>query len=364
MLRIFLSIVILLGGIAGCSTNRIEPDNTPLAPTAVIERHLESNGIKGFFPFENNELHYVRPNMRRDDNSFKGTGTYTSFLVGSRSGSTISRIDLNLLWSLNTKKEEYTECPLTGCIDPAKKSPATQNENATKPPEAKHDTGCTMEVAHTSFTVKPTGQKKSINGFDTDEYQVGWVINLRDKAGRNSTSTLNLEVWTTPITPAMRDTFNMEEKYAKAYAGTFSAIEKQPIMPSEATKMISAYLANSLTPSSRNAFLDAGKQMGKIKGYPISTHLTWNLDGNACAAKETKGTDNDSADSNINTTSPGGLVSSLAGMFVQKKTEEGIKNSESDPLLSFTIEVKSLKIETLHDSIFTVPKNYHLVLQP
>lgn len=364
MLRILLSIVVLFGGIAGCSTNQNEPDNTPLAPTAVIERHLESNGIKGFFPFESNELHYVRPNMQRSDNSFKGTGTYSSYFVGSRSGSTISRIDLNLLWSLNTKKEEYTECPLKGCADKSKQPPTKQNENAAKPPEAKHDAGCTMDVAHTSFTVKPTGEKKSINGFDTDEYQVAWVINLRDKTGRNSTSTLNVEVWTTPITQGMRDAFNMQEKFAKAYAGTFPSIEKQPIVPSEATKMISAYLASSLSPSSRNAFLDAGKQMGQIKGYPISTHLTWNLEGNACASKETKSTDSDSADTHVTTTSAGGLVSSLAGMFVQKKTEESMKSAESEPLLSLTTEVKSLKLESLHESVFTVPKNYHLVSQP
>jgi hypothetical protein len=363
MQRIFLSIVVLAGGITGCSTNMIEPDNTPLASTAVIERRLESNGIKGFFPFEDNELHYVRPNMRRDDSSFKGTGTYSSLLVGSRAGSTISRIDRNVLWSLNTKKEEYTECPLKGCNDPAKKS-AKPDENAAKPPEAKHDSGCTMEVAHTSFTVKPTGQKKSINGFDTDEYLVAWVINLRDKTGHNSTSTLNVDVWTTPLTQAIRDTFSMEEKYAKAYAGTFTTIEKQPIVPFEATKMISAYLASSLAPASRNAFLDAGKQIGQIKGYPISTRLTWNLEGNACAAKEPKVKDNDANSSNLSATSPGSLVSSLAGMFVQKKTEEGIKNAENEPLLSFTIEVKSLKVESLHDSVFTVPKNYHLVSQP
>ena len=364
MKRNLLGIVIMLSTIAGCSTKPIEADdNTPLAPTAVIERHVESTGIKGFFPFESNELHYVRPDMRRDDSSFKGTGTYSSYLVGSRSGATIARIDRNLLWSLNTKKEEYTECPLKGCINPAKQAPA-KNDNAAKPPEAKHDSGCTMEVAHTSFTVKPTGQKKSINGFDTDEYQVAWVVNLRDKSGRNSTSTLNVEVWTTPVTQAMRETFSMEDKFAKAYAGNLSTMEKQQIVPPEASKMIASYLAGSLNPSSRNAFLDIGKRMGQIKGYPISTHLAWNLEGNACAAKETKEAENDSGGSSSITTSPSGLVSGLAGMFAEKKTSEAMKDSEGEPLFSFTIEVKSLKVESLHDSVFTVPKNYHLVSQP
>jgi hypothetical protein len=51
-------------------------------------------------------------------------------------------------------------------------------------------------------------------------------------------------------------------------------------------------------------------------------------------------------------------------MLVQKKTEESVKNSESEPLLSFTTEVKSLKLEAVHDSIFSVPKNYRLISQP
>jgi hypothetical protein len=88
------------------------------------------------------------------------------------------------------------------------------------------------------------------------------------------------------------------------------------------------------------------------------------LEGNACAAKEAKSSDSDSSGSNTISTSPSGLISSLAGMLVQKKTEESVKNSESEPLLSFTTEVKSLKLEAVHDSIFSVPKNYRLISQP
>jgi hypothetical protein len=75
MLRNFLAAVVISVSIAGCATKPVEVDNTPLNPTAVIEKQVVNNGIKGFFPYEDTERHYVRANMRRDESTFKGTGT-------------------------------------------------------------------------------------------------------------------------------------------------------------------------------------------------------------------------------------------------------------------------------------------------
>jgi hypothetical protein len=359
MLRNLIGAIVILAGIAGCATNPANvADHSPLNTTAVIEKHVINNGIKGFFPFESSELHYVRANMRRDESTLKGTGTFSGYLIGTRSDTEITRIDRKLKWSLNTEKSEYTECPLKGCIKPANHPAAKQNE--TKPPEAKHEAGCTMRIAHTSFTVKATGQKKSINGFDTDEYQVAWVVKLRDQASRNTTSTLNIDIWTSPITHAMRDALGVEESYARAYSGAVADTSKPQILPADAAKLISAYLASSLKPGDLDAFLEAGKQMEKIKGYPISTHLAWDMQGDACAPKETA----DKSTGNSTPTSPGDLVSNLTGMFAKQKTEEATKQAGAEPILSFTFEVKSLKIEPVHDSVFTVPKNYKLVSQP
>jgi len=361
MLRNLLGIIVISVGIAGCATKPvIEADNTPLNRTAVIEQQVVSNGIKGFFPFESTDRHYVRANMRRDDSTFKGTGTFTGFLVGLRSDTEITRIDRKLKWSLDTKKEEYTECPLKGCIKPSR-PPAEQKQPAEKPPQEKHEPGCTMRVAHSSFTVKSTGQKKTINGFDTEEYQAVWLVKLRDNSARNSTSTLKLNVWTTPMTGAMRDALAVEESYARAFNGAVSDTGKREIMPADAARLISAYLANSLKRGELKEFLKAGKQMEKIKGYPISTHLAWNMKGDACAPKES----NDKKSSgNTAPTSAGDMVSGLAGMFAQKKTEDSMKEAAGEPILSLTFEVKKLGIEPVHDSVFTVPKNYRLVTQP
>jgi len=153
----------------------------------------------------------------------------------------------------------------------------------------------------------------------------------------------------------------MEESYARTFNGAVSDTGKREIMPTDATRLISAYLANSMKPGELKEFLKAGKQMEKVKGYPISTHLAWDMEGDACAPKET----NDKKPSgNTAPSSAGDMVSGLAGMFAQKKTEDSMKEAAGEPILSLTFEVKKLGIEPLHDSVFTVPKNYKRVSQP
>ena len=361
MQRKHLGIFLISAVIAACATKPAAnlTDNTPLHPTAVIEHQIVSNGIMGMFPFESNDRQYVRANMSRDESTFKGTGTFSGFLVNmvsTPSATKITRIDRKLLWSLNTDKQEYTECPLKGCVKPSKQTPARQEQSK---PEAKHEEGCTMHIAHTSFTVKSTGQKKSINGFDTEEYQAAWVVKLRDNSARNSTSTLNIDIWTTPLSSAMRDALAVEESYSRALNGAVANADKPQIVPAKAAEMISAYLASSLKPGDLKALIDAGKQLEKIKGYPISTHLAWNMEGDACAPKESaKKEDKSSVPS-----SSSDLVSSITGMFGEKKTGDKTKEG-AEPILSFTFEVKKLKVEPVHDSEFSVPKNYKLVSQP
>ena len=362
MLRNLPGIIVICAGIAGCATKPvIEADNTPLNRTAVIEQQVVSNGIKGFFPFETNDRRYVRANMRRVDSTFKGTGAFSGFLLGLRSDTEITRIDRKLKWSLDTKKEEYTECPLKGCVKPSRPPAGQAQQPAEKSPQKKLESGCTMRVAHSSFTVKSTGRKKTINGFDTDEYQAVWLVRLRDNSARKSTSTLKLNVWTTPMTGTMRDALEMEKRYARAFNGAVRNSGKPEIMPADAARLISAYLANSMRPHDLRRFLKAGRQMKKIKGYPISTHLAWDMEGNACAPRESNEKE---SSGNTPPTSAEDLVSGLAGMFAKKKTEDSMKEAAGKPILSLTFEVKKLGIEPVHDSVFTVPKNYRLVSQP
>jgi hypothetical protein len=360
MLRNFLGVMVIISvAVAGCATKPAPVaviDNTPKHPAAVIEHHIVNNGIMGMFPFESDERQYFRSSMRRNESTFKGTGTFSGFIVGTRYLTDITRLDRKLRWTLNADKEEYTECPLTGCVKPGKEPP--KEKQPAQQPQARHEPSCTVHIAHTSFTVKATGRKKPINGFDTSEYRVAWVVKLRDPKARVTTSTLNMEIWTTPMTNTLREIQDIENSYNREYSSAIGLVHKQEALPADATRLISTYMAGMLKQADMKSFLDAGKQMEKIKGRPILTSLDWSLDGNACGSKGETRDQSASAPANA-----GDLVSSVTGMFTQKNSEDTAKTAAGQPILSFSVEVKKLAIEPVHDSEFAVPANYKLVPQ-
>ena len=81
----------------------------------------------------------------------------------------------------------------------------------------------------------------------------------------------------------------IEPTYAKNLAANVISIMTNSgttkVVPDDAQKMIEGYMARYMTAADRAAFLKAGKELDKIKGYPVLTELTWNLMGDACAAK-------------------------------------------------------------------------------
>jgi hypothetical protein len=82
------------------------------------------------------------------------------------------------------------------------------------------------------------------------------------------------------------------------------------------------------------------------------------MDGNACAPKEGDKNAEASSGSGQVPSTRGGLASGLAGMFADKKVKEASEQSAGEPILSFTVEVKQLKVEPRHDSLFEVPAGY------
>ena len=244
-----LIIFAIAAGVAACSDmmpqKAPEPDNSPTNPTAVFETHVINGGIMGFLPFDSTEKRYVRANMRRGDNSMKGTGTLgtiTSFFLGHEN-TNIERLDRNVRWTLNNSKKEYTECPVHGCPVPAAKERPPEEKKSE--PKAKTESGCTMKIANTNFNVKPTGEKREINGFNSDQYQVAWLVTLQDDTKRKTTSTLNIELWTTPLTAAMRQALGVEEAFDKAYAASAprarpTAAKKSEVLPPEVSQLMLA----------------------------------------------------------------------------------------------------------------------------
>jgi thiol-disulfide isomerase/thioredoxin len=366
MLRAAPRLVLLTLAVSGCSSVeklREEPDTTPQHPTAVMEVKVVNNGIKGLVPFEGTTMTWTRADMQRENESVKGTGTFTRFIVGTTEDATIARLDRKLVWTLDPKAKTYTECPLKGCAVPVVDKPVEKKpDEAQKPADKSSEAQCKLKIASSAFSVKQSGEKKSINGFDAEQYQVAWLVTLTDPSARKTNSTLVVNVWTTPYTPPLKEAMAIEQTYAKNLAANVINVMansgKTKVVPDDAQKMIEGYMARYMTAADRAAFLKAGKELDKIKGYPVLTELSWNLMGDACAAKEeakTAASDSSSAPSSVSS-----AVSSVASWFAKKKTDEKAKEIADAAILSFTVEVKSHRVDPVHDSMFSPPKNYAL----
>jgi hypothetical protein len=356
-------------GIAACSTPPPQaPDNTPTRPTAVLETVVTSGGIMGYLPFQSTDKRWVRTDMRRHEHDTKGTGTFSGFLVTAMTGqsdTTIDRMDRNVAWTLNHGKKEYTECPVHGCPTPppAPTRPEPKAEEKKNEPRQQSEPDCTMRISRTSVDVKATGQKRNINGFDTEQYTVAWLVTMQDNQKRQTVSTLSMDLWTSPVTPQMRQAFGMEESFNRAYVAGIprskpaaTVVPTAPgateIVPADASRLMLGYLS-SLSPADRAAFMRAGKQLEQIKGYPIQSKMEWSLDGNACAPKESQSQQRSQQPADL----AGQAAAALGGLFSKKDDAKDAKK----PILSFSTEVKSLKVEPVRDSVFTVPANYKRV---
>jgi len=338
---------------SGCAATRPPaqpPDNTPLHPTAVIETHISSNGLKGMFPFESNERRYVRADMSREESSFKGTGSFSGFLVnmfGPGATAVIERPDRDLRWTLDLSKNQYTQCPLEGCARPAAAAAPQQHEQ----PQAKREAGCELRVARTHFSAKAGGPEQDVNGFKAREYRVAWIVTLRDRKGRSSTSTLRIDAWTTPLTREMREALHVERIYARNYARALHgrdgsrAREHPGALPPEVAKAMLGYIGQ-LSPRDRAEMLSVDRRLERVRGHPVRLRVDWDYQGDACAESKPAAAQSEESKS---------FLSGLGSMFSSKK-DAGQKGG-SEPLFSLTYDIKALKMENVHDGEFLVPKN-------
>lgn len=348
--------LVLLTALAGCASQpQPVADNTPQNPTAVFETRLASSGIAGAFPFETTEKRYVRASMRRDEHAGKGTGTFSGFFVTrlmGRGNATIARLDRNVRWTLDDASRQYTECPVHGCPRPPREAKPAQSEPRREEPKQKTEEGCVMHIASSKFDVKPTGQKQTLNGFNTDEYRMAWVVRLQDPKKRTTTSTVNVDLWTTPVTAQMRQAMETEAAFDKAFMATAPRVHapgraEPQVVPADMVRMMTAYL-HSLSPRDRAALQRAARELNKVKGHPIQTRIDWLLEGNACGAQEEEKRAAQPGTSDV--------ASAITGLFGKKEEKAG-----PAPLVSFSVEVKQLGVVPMHDSVFSVPAGYKLV---
>src|SRR5262249_33219601 len=160
--------------------------------------------------------------------------------------------------------KEYTECPAHGCPLPPREEKPAKPEAQKQEPKQQAEKGCTMRIASNNFDVTDTGATRQVNGFNAHNYTVAWAVTMRDPQKRVTTSPVSADVWPSPVTAEMRQAFNTEAAFIRAYGASDPrtrapkpAAERNQAIPPEVTAMMSAYLT-ALSPADRAALTNIG----------------------------------------------------------------------------------------------------------
>ena len=344
MKTILFAVVVLLSGCAG----EVLPDY-PSHDTAVLKKYVHNLGFKGMFASEGVTETDTRADMRRVEDSFQFSGFMMKHLVKARDNAHIWRVDKNLQWQLNTVDKTYTECPLTGCPAPERTAQTRPDQPRPQRPESRPT--CALTLVKNKVSVKATGETKDVNGFPTSGYQLVWEIVAQDPDKNKTSSTVKIDLWTTPESDARIKAVRAVDRRFEAALSSRQEEDSRDrkVIPVEALRIMEMQFMSGFSAAQHPTLMSAAKELSKIHGYPISTTVNWFLDGAVCraaAAPQAQGG------------APGGLDLSRgrSGLMGGGAADDG----GPKPVFGFVEEIRELNVEPASDGLFVPPPSYKL----
>jgi hypothetical protein len=209
----------------------------------------------------------------------------------------------------------------------ARKDAGKQKDEPKADPNAKQ-----MEV---DFVVKNTGQKKTINGFDTHEAVM--TITVREKGKtleQGGGMVLTSDMWLAPTIAAMKEIQDFDIKYAqKLYGGMMSGVSAEQMA-----------MAMAMYPMMKDAVAKMNAEGGKIEGTPIQTVTTMDAVPSAEEAAEQAKAGDDDSKTGKTPTSVGGMLGGFMAKKMQKKPAGDGETKGRTSFMTTTTDV--LKVTT------------------
>ncbi len=191
----------------------------------------------------------------------------------------------------------------------ARKEQAKEKESK---PEAPDKNAKQMEV---DFSLKETGQKKTINGYDTHE--VVMTITMREK-GKTITESggliLTSDIWMGPKIAAMKEIPEFEQRYQRKLQG--------PAVAGASAEDMAAAMA--LYPGMKDAIARMNTENVKLDGTAIQTTTT--IDAVKSAEEMAQAQKSDTEAKPASSGGLGGMLGGFAKKKLEKKPEGDVTN--------------------------------------
>lgn len=326
---------------------------------ATVERFNKSGGIRGIGASESTVVEKLSRLKKHETSSVKMTGSVGGFFskfAGDMGSDVITDIDKDVVRTLDHKKKTYTERPIT--LPKEKEQPPGRAEKDKKAGEEKPK----VRVVRNEISVKDTGEKKTINGFDCNRYVVTWLIETENiETGERSKTTMTNDLWNTPETKEIRALQKEELEFANAYMKKLGL----SVSPEDARKFGMTAVAGMFGDDEqavKKKLKELQEKMAKIKGYPIVTALKWEIESPE-AARQAGGEQTEKESEGVDLSGGiGGLLGGLAKKAAKKKAAESAKEraKEGQVLFDFYSEIKKIDVSSIPSSDFEVPSGYKL----
>lgn len=264
----------------------------------------------------------------------------SKFLVFSRdaSGTEIVRLDQGKLYSIDDKKKSYRVQSLEEVRAQLEKTQKEAEKANAK--EARDSDDARLYV--TVDDVKKTGERKTINGFQTEQSVLRMTVMAENKKTGEKAPLFVLtgDFW---LDASQHQAMRANQAFAAAYA------QKLGLDPSTAGNPYARWVA------------ELQKESSKLEGYPILATITMESAEEAQAGGSGAQPKGAPTAASGTPTSPGDAVGKALGGLMRRAKESKKEESPSNGrpvLFRSTTEVKSISTSAPAASEFEVPEGY------
>ena len=277
-------------------------------------------------------------NMFGGKAALDGTAS-TVAVIGNRkatmsdSNGQIIDLDEEKVYDLDLKKKSYkvvTFAEMRRQIEEARKKAEEDARKAQPQEEKARPADPNQKQVEVDFDIKNTGEKKTINGFDT--HQAVMTITVREKGKTLEQSgglVMTSDIWLAPKIAAMREIAEFDIKYAQKLYGPMVA----GISASQMAMVAAMY------PMMKDAMAKMSAEGAKLEGTAIQTTVTMD------AVKSAEQLAEESKEDAKPSGGGGGISGRLGGMLAKKI---GPKKDDAGKTRStfMTINTEVLKVAT------------------
>jgi hypothetical protein len=331
-----------------------------------VQRLVKSGGFGGFGAFETTEKLMISGDKECTKGTTKYSGKFSSLMnKGAKEATSITRLDKELIWNLDSNKKTYTELTfdqmrkmmesmgsLGGLLNPA------QTDSLRK----------AVEKLSATVDVNKTGEKKTISGLESERVILTLRSEIKDTLGNVvDTTWVKNDLWMVPIDKVPSELRDFDLKMAEKLGFT----EGGP-------------MAGLL-----NQYADAMKKLQdklkELNGYPLASTfsivMTTHAQDKAKAEAQVEDTTGQQTaqEEETPTTEKKDVKSALGGLFKKKAKEEAKKKEEQKQkeqqekaqaqqgprtVLEVTTETQTIETSSVDPSLFEIPAGYKKVEMP